>query len=55
MATQQAKAYWVLRFEVSQSIVTVCREYPGVDSRRYHTFCVAVGLEWGPLSPCGDI
>jgi hypothetical protein len=24
--------------------------YPGVDSRRYHIFCVAVGLERGTLS-----
>jgi hypothetical protein len=23
---------------------------PGIDSRRYQIFCVAVGLEWGPLS-----
>jgi hypothetical protein len=26
----------------------------GFDSRRYHIFWVAVGLERGPLSPCED-
>jgi hypothetical protein len=27
---------------------------PGLDYRRYQIFWVAVGLEWGPLSPCED-
>jgi hypothetical protein len=27
---------------------------PGIDSRRYQIFCVAVGLERGPLSPRED-
>jgi hypothetical protein len=27
---------------------------PGFDSRRSQMFCVAVGLEPGPLSPCED-
>jgi hypothetical protein len=27
----------------------------GYDYRRYQISCVAVGLEWGPLSPCEDV
>jgi hypothetical protein len=27
---------------------------PRFDSRHYQIFCVAVGLEWGPLSHCED-
>jgi hypothetical protein len=27
---------------------------PGLDSRRYQIFWVAVGLQQGPLSPCED-
>jgi hypothetical protein len=27
---------------------------PGFDSRQYQIFCIVVGLERGPLSPCED-
>jgi hypothetical protein len=35
--------------------VSDCRSRgPGFDSRRWQIFCVAAGLERGPLGPCED-
>jgi hypothetical protein len=42
---------------ISDLVVTVPGYKPrglGFDSRRYQIFCVPMGLERGPLSPCED-